>query len=76
MTSNKTSISIEKARELLGGESCKFSNKKILMIVGSLEELSDSIIDILDEEPALLESILGFVGKSKEATIRNRNEQK
>lgn len=74
MTSNKTSISIEKARKLLGGESCKFSNKKILMIVESLEELADSIIDILDEEPELITKIPDFVGASKTATIRNINE--
>jgi len=74
MKGNKTSLSIEKARELLGGERCKFSDKKILMIIGSLEELSDSIIDILDEEPELLTKISDFVGASKTATIRNINE--
>jgi len=74
MKGNKASLSIEKARELLGGKNCKFSDKKILMIVGSLEELADSIIDILDEEPELLSKIPDFVGTSKTATIRNINE--
>lgn len=74
MTDASTSLSIEKAKEFLGGERCRFSEEKIASIISSFEELSDSIIDILDEEPELLTKISDFVGASKTATIRNINE--
>ena len=76
MTEKSTSLSVEKAKELLGGKKCNYSEEKISSIVSSFEKLSDSIIDILDEEPELFVTISGFAGKSKQVTMRNINEQK
>lgn len=74
MTDGNISISVEKAKELLGGTKCGYSKEKIASIICAFEELSDSIIDILDEEPDLLAKISDFVGETEQATIKNKNE--